>query len=87
MSISVVDATAKPVNGAKVTATNLGSGSVISLTTNGSGVATLTEEIGPGTVHVKAELNGKTSSTGQSEWTCAECDCAVNPSSLTLTLP
>lgn len=87
ISIKVVDSLGAAVESASVTATNIGSGEVLTATTNSNGVTTAVgEEIGPGTIRVKATLSGKISSTQEALFTCGECGCLGEPNNLTLVL-
>ena len=72
--------------GVVLTATNLSDGRHDSYTTNASGVALVSDILGPGQVRVSGGLNDLTTNTGDLFFTCGECDCTVTPSSLNLTL-
>lgn len=85
--VKVEDSAGLPVEGATVTATNPGTGESITGTTNGQGTTqAVNQEIGPGTVHVRATLGSRQSDTRQVNWVCGECLCTADPSSLVLEL-
>jgi hypothetical protein len=87
MTVKVVDAAGTPVEGATVTATNQGLNRQATAQTNGQGVTNaIGEDIGGGTVSIRATLGTRVSEIKQVEWTCGECHCNVNPASITVTL-
>jgi hypothetical protein len=87
ITVKVVDPNGAPIEGATVTATNQGQTRQVTAQTNGQGVTTaIDESIGPGTVTLKASLDTRVSDVKQVSWTCGECHCTPDPTSVTLTL-
>lgn len=87
IAVKVVDPSGAPVQGATVTATSLASGKQLSATTSAEGTTNaLTDEIGAGSVSVRASLGTRVSASQQVNWTCGECLCSAQPSSVVLTL-
>ncbi|MGQ0506618.1 MAG: carboxypeptidase-like regulatory domain-containing protein [Myxococcaceae bacterium] len=85
--VKVVDAAGSAVEGATVTAKNVGTGKTVTATTNGAGITNdVTDTIGTGTVRLTAETGTGASQTAQVEFTCSDCSCSVSPQSLTLQL-
>jgi hypothetical protein len=85
--VKVVDASDAPVEGATVTATNPTRGESITATTGGDGTTRgITEEIGPGTVNLRATLGARQSELRQVNWVCGECFCTAEPASVVLKL-
>ncbi len=55
--------------------------------TNDQGVTTaIAEDIGEGTVVLRATHTGRVSPTQNATWVCGECHCTVEPNQVTLTL-
>ena len=88
MAVKVVDSNGVAVEGATVTATNAGLALTRTGTTDANGVTTeINQDIGQGTVTVKATLGSLSSASRTCTWTCSDqCLCAVEPKTLTLTL-
>ncbi|MHB8872583.1 MAG: carboxypeptidase-like regulatory domain-containing protein [Myxococcaceae bacterium] len=88
LSVKVVDAQGLPVEGAQVTGTNAGLNLAQSGLTDGSGnTFAVNQDIGQGTVTVKAALGSRVTESKSCTWTCSDqCQCAVQPQALTLTL-
>lgn len=85
LPVKVIDSTGTPVDGAAVSAKNLSNGKSVNGTTDGRGVTTaVNEDLGTGTVRIQASKGGQTSMVFDVNFTCGECDCAVNPRSATL---
>jgi hypothetical protein len=85
--VKVVDAQAHGVEGAAVTAKNVGSGKTVTATTDGQGgTQAVTEAIGSGTVRLSATSGPLVSQTAQVEFVCGDCACTVEPKSVTLQL-
>jgi len=80
LAVKVVDAANQPVNGATVTAINLGTGQTATLTTDGDGVTRgVTDAMGPGIIRVEATSAGRSSPAFDTTWTCDSCTCTVQP--------
>ena len=87
MTVQVVDAAGAPVEGATVTATNLGTQKTVTAQTNASGVTTaVTEDLGQGTASLTATFGGRVSTLKNVTWTCGQCHCNPDPGVVTLTL-
>ncbi|MBX5482158.1 MAG: carboxypeptidase regulatory-like domain-containing protein [Myxococcaceae bacterium] len=87
LPVEVVDAQGNPVEGATVTAKNVGSGQTVTATTGSNGRTTaITSAIGAGTIQVSAQKGSQVSDVKQSEALCGECGCTFTPDSLTLTM-
>ncbi|MFL5319900.1 MAG: carboxypeptidase-like regulatory domain-containing protein [Myxococcaceae bacterium] len=87
MIVTVVDTSGKPVKGATVSARNVGSGKIVTGTTDDQGVTkAVTSDIGSGSIQLSATLGTQSSNVQQTEWQCGECSCTATPSSTTLTL-
>ena len=88
LAVVVVDAQGAPVQGAEVTAKNLGSGKTISANTDGDGVTVAVgTSIGSGSVQVTAKQGSRLSDTKQAEFDCGGCTCTISPPTITLTIP
>ena len=87
MVVKVVDATGAPVDAATVRATNQALNRESVAQTNAQGTTNaIGEEVGQGTVTLRAEKGSQVSNVQQVQWTCGECHCTVDPGSVTLTL-
>lgn len=88
LAVKVVDAQGQPVEGVEVTGTNAGLNLSQTGTTDGSGnTLAVNQDIGQGTVMVKATLGSRVTETRSCTWTCSDqCLCEVEPQTLTLTL-
>jgi uncharacterized GH25 family protein len=87
LRVEVVDAQGRPVKDATVTATHVESTVSITSTTNERGVTTaVTEELGQGAVRLTASAGSKVSPAAQVTWTCDECHCTPEPSTVQLQL-
>ncbi len=82
--VKVLDKAGLPAAGATVRAVNAADGRNDTLTTNGDGVATVSEILGPGTVKITADLGGSLAPEAAFTFTCGECDCACSPRELIL---
>jgi hypothetical protein len=88
LPVKVLDAQGSPVEGARVTAKNVTSGVMVAGTTNAQGTTTsIGESLGSGTIEVTAQSGSKVSPRGQATFSCGECGCTFDPTSLTLQLP
>jgi hypothetical protein len=88
LRVEVVDAQGQPVSGAMVTATHEQTGHSITGTTGERGVTTaVNEHLGAGLVRVVAQAGSKVSPPAQVRWTCDDCHCQPEPSTLRLQLP
>ena len=87
LRVEVVDARGTAVRDATVTATNLDTGRTITGTTSDRGVTTaVNEDIGSGTVRLVATAGSKVSAPTEVAWTCDECHCYPEPSTVRLQL-
>lgn len=87
LAVKVVNAQSQAVEGATVTAKNVGSGKTVSATTNNQGgTSSVTDSIGTGTVRLSATSGTQVSQTAQVEFICGDCACTVDPKSVTLQL-
>ena len=87
LRVEVVDAQGAVVREATVTATNVDTGHTITSTTSERGVTTaVNEEIGSGTVRLMATSGSKVSAPAEVAWTCDECHCHPEPTTLQLQL-
>jgi hypothetical protein len=87
LRVEVVDAQGSMVGGAVVTATNTDTGLSITSTTTERGVTTaVNEDIGPGRVRLTALAGSRPSDSAEVTWTCDECHCHPEPSSVQLHL-
>jgi hypothetical protein len=87
LRVEVVDAQGALVREATVTATNQDTGRTITSTTGDKGVTTaVNEEIGSGTVRLVAIAGSKVSTPAEVAWTCDDCHCHPEPSSVRLQL-
>ncbi len=87
LRVEVVDAQGRPVEDATVTATHVDSAVSVTGTTNERGVTTaVSEEVGAGTVRVVATSGSKVSPATQVTWTCDDCHCTPEPSTIQLQL-
>jgi hypothetical protein len=87
LRVEVVDAQGGAVSGAIVTATNTDTGRSITSTTGERGVTTaVNEDIGEGRVRLTALAGSKVSEPAEVSWTCDECHCHPEPSSVQLQL-
>ncbi len=85
--VKVVNAQGQPVEGATVTAKNVGSGKTVSGSTNGQGSTNaVTDALGTGTVRLSASSGTQISQTAQVDFLCGDCACTVEPKSVTLQL-
>jgi hypothetical protein len=87
LRVEVVDAQGRPVSGATVTATHEETGHTITGTTGDRGVTTaVNEHLGAGLVRVVAHAGPKVSEPARVLWTCDDCHCRPEPSTLRLQL-
>jgi hypothetical protein len=87
LRVEVVDAQGREVKDATVTATHVDSGRTITATTNDRGITTsVNEDIGEGTVRVSAIAGSKVTAPAEVAWTCDECHCHPEPSTVRLQL-
>jgi hypothetical protein len=87
LRVEVVDARGDAVRDATVTATHVDTGRTITSTTSERGVTTaVNEELGAGTVRVRATAGSKVSAPAEVTWTCDECHCHPEPSTVRLQL-
>jgi hypothetical protein len=87
LRVEVVDAQGAVVREATVTATNVDTGRTITSTTSERGVTTaVNEEIGSGTVRLVATAGSKVSAPAEVAWTCDECHCHPEPTTMRLQL-
>ncbi|KFA92371.1 hypothetical protein Q664_15945 [Archangium violaceum Cb vi76] len=85
--MEVVNAQGTPVSDAIVTATHVVTGRTITGTTGDRGVTTaVNEDIGEGPVRLTATAGSKVSAPAEVAWTCDECHCHPEPSSVQLQL-
>jgi hypothetical protein len=96
--VRVLQRNGEPAEGATVTATNLGSGKQLTATTRSDGVTTAItlsppdddghshEDIGPGSVLIRATQGTRVSGGQQVNGVCGECHCSLEPNVITLTL-
>ncbi|MCI0572441.1 MAG: carboxypeptidase-like regulatory domain-containing protein [Myxococcaceae bacterium] len=84
-TVKVEDALGAPVAGATVEAMHVDTRYTQAGTTNAQGVTTaVTQDIGAGTVRVRAFHGTRESDTAQLEFICGECSCTAEPRSITL---
>jgi hypothetical protein len=87
LRVEVVDARGTAVRDATVTAIHVDTGRTIIGTTGDRGVTTaVNESIGAGTVRLKATAGSKVSAPAEVTWTCDECHCHPEPTSVRLQL-
>ncbi|WP_002624635.1 carboxypeptidase-like regulatory domain-containing protein [Cystobacter fuscus] len=87
LRVEVVDAQGGLVGGAVVTATHTDTGHSVTSTTSERGVTTaVNEDIGPGRVRLTALAGTRPSDSAEVVWTCDECHCHPEPSSVQLHL-
>lgn len=87
LRVEVVDARGSPVREALVTATHLATGRSITGTTGERGVTTaVNENLGEGLVRLTATAGSKVSTPAEVAWTCDECHCHPEPTSVRLQL-
>ncbi|MFY0530141.1 carboxypeptidase regulatory-like domain-containing protein [Archangium gephyra] len=87
LRVEVVNAQGTPVEDAIVTATHVATGRTITGTTGDRGVTTaVNEDIGEGTVRLTATAGSKVSAPAEVAWTCDECHCHPEPSTVQLQL-
>jgi hypothetical protein len=87
LRVEVVDARGDAVRDATVTATHVDTGHTITSTTSERGITTaVNEELGSGTVRVRATAGSKVSAPADVTWTCDECHCHPEPSAVRLQL-
>lgn len=87
LRVEVVNAQGTPVRDALVTATHVGTGRTITGTTGDRGVTTaVNEDIGEGTVRLTATAGSKVSTPAEVAWTCDECHCHPEPTTVQLQL-
>ena len=84
--VKVLDATGAPSGEATVTATNSSDGRQAKGRTNGSGVFSVSSDLGPGVIKVVATLNDLASPEANLTVTSSECTPAVSPNQLVLKL-
>jgi len=85
--VRVLEPSGAPVEGATVTATNLGTGRQLTATTNGQGVTSaIDEEVGPGTVVIRASKENRASGASNVNFVCGVCSCSGEPNFISLTL-
>lgn len=82
--VQVLDKAGAPAVGASVKVVNASDGRYDTLTTDDRGVAKVSEDMGPGTVNITADVGGYTTTPGVFTFTCGECDCACSPRELIL---
>jgi hypothetical protein len=88
LPVKVLDPNGVPVEGATVTAKNVATGATIVGTTNAQGTTTsIGQSLGSGTIEVIAQSGSKVSPRGQATFSCGECGCTFDPTSITLHLP
>jgi hypothetical protein len=83
--VTVLDRAGAPVGGAGVVVTYLGTNEEVTLTTNGSGVAVVTDK-GPGIVRVQGQFNDLRTQTAEFTFVGGECSTSVTPRAATLQL-
>lgn len=84
--VRVLDGAGAPVEGADITATHLGTGTMTSGKTDASGnTGIVNSELGDGTIRVAAQQGAKRA-VADVTMTCGECLCTANPATVTLTL-
>ncbi|HYO74331.1 MAG TPA: carboxypeptidase regulatory-like domain-containing protein [Archangium sp.] len=87
LRVEVVNAQGTPVSDALVTATHVDTGRTITGTTGDRGVTTaVNEDIGAGTVRLTATAGSKVSAPAEVAWTCDECHCHPEPTTVQLQL-
>jgi hypothetical protein len=87
LRVEVVNAQGSPVQDALVTATHVGTGRTITGTTGDRGVTTaVNEDIGEGIVRLTATAGSKVSTPAEVAWTCDECHCHPEPTTVQLQL-
>jgi hypothetical protein len=87
LRVEVVNAEGTPVPDALVTATHVVTGRTIIGTTGDRGVTTaVNEDIGEGKVRLSATAGSKVSAPAEVAWTCDECHCHPEPSTVQLQL-
>lgn len=87
LRVEVVNAQGTPVEDALVTATHVDTGRTITGTTGERGVTTaVNEDIGAGTVRLTATAGSKVSAPAEVAWTCDECHCHPEPTTVQLQL-
>jgi hypothetical protein len=87
LRVEVVDAQGREVKDATVTATHVASGRTITGITNERGITTsVNENIGEGMVRVMATAGSKVTAPTEVAWTCDECHCTPEPSTVRLQL-
>ncbi|OJT23638.1 hypothetical protein BO221_16710 [Archangium sp. Cb G35] len=87
LRVEVVNAQGTPVPDAIVTATHVVTGRTITGTTGDRGVTTaVNEDIGEGPVRLTATAGSKVSTPAEVAWTCDECHCHPEPTSVQLQL-
>lgn len=87
LRVEVVNAQGTPVRDALVTATHVDTGRTITGTTGDRGVTTaVNEDIGEGTVRLTATAGSKVSTPAEVAWTCDECHCHPEPTTVQLQL-
>ncbi|XXF75906.1 carboxypeptidase regulatory-like domain-containing protein [Myxococcaceae bacterium GXIMD 01537] len=87
LRVEVVTVDGARVKGATVTANNPSSNRTVTSLTDGEGVSTaITELVGPGTLRVWATAGARVSPTATVEWTCDDCHCYPEPTSVRLQL-
>jgi hypothetical protein len=88
LPVKVLGVDGNPVEGARVTAKNLATGMTVEGTTNAQGTTTsIGQSLGSGTIEVTAQVGSKVSPRGQATFSCGDCGCTFDPTSLTLQLP
>ncbi|WP_434381505.1 carboxypeptidase regulatory-like domain-containing protein [Melittangium boletus] len=87
LQVQVLSAQGMPVDDATVSATHLETGNTITSVTAGDGITrAVNEELGQGRVRLTARAGSKTSDSTEVVWTCDECHCYPDPSSVQLRL-
>ena len=87
LRVEVLNAQGATVKDATVTATNVDTGHTITSITSDRGVTTaVNEDIGEGTVRLTATAGSKVSAPAEVHWTCDDCHCHPEPSTVQLQL-
>ena len=86
VSVKVLDRGGNPAAGASVQANHLSAGQIETQLTGSSGIVTITDSYGPGTVRVKANLNDLNSQQADITFVGTDCSSYATPRSITLQL-